>query len=103
MIGKPKFGDKCNGCGVCCIIEPCLLANEALDCYEGPCAALEQQEDGSYACGLVKRPAWYMFNEDVPSEQTKDISEFFATALGIGKGCDASDEGIPSYFKLHRA
>lgn len=61
-----------------------------MNCTIGPCKALED-EDGRKVCGLVKRPAWYMFGEDVPESATGWLSVMFANALGIGRGCDAGD------------
>lgn len=90
MILKPKLHEPCNGCGMCCTVEPCQLAREMLDCTVGPCIAMEFDSE-KYICGLVKRPAWYMFKEDRPESETGPISVMFANALGIGRGCDADD------------
>lgn len=90
-IAKPKYGAPCNGCGICCQIEPCLLAQDALDCHTGPCKALEVEGDRT-VCGLVRRPAWYLFGQDVPESETGWISVMFANLLGLGVGCDASDD-----------
>lgn len=89
-LAKPPKGATCNGCGMCCTVEPCQLAQDALNCHEGPCKALEV-EDGHTVCGLVKRPAWYMFGEDVPASETGWLSVMFANALGLGVGCDSDD------------
>lgn len=77
---------------MCCRIEPCALAREAMDHpAEGPCRAIEE-ENGRYICGLVKRPAFYMFGEEnVPESETGWLSVMFANALGIGRGCDSGD------------
>ena len=61
-----------------------------MGCTDGPCKALED-DDGRRVCGLVRRPAWYMFGEDRPPSETGRISVMFANALGIGRGCDADD------------
>jgi hypothetical protein len=75
---------------MCCTVEPCKLANEFLECTEGPCVAIEREGD-KFVCGLVRRPAWYMFGEDQPASKTGELSALFANALGMGLGCDADD------------
>lgn len=91
LLPKPRFGAPCNGCGMCCIAEPCLLARETLGATIGPCPALESEGD-KRVCGLVKRPAWHIFKESAPEHDTAWLSSLFAQALGVGKGCDAEDE-----------
>lgn len=91
-LAKPAFGQPCNGCGKCCAAEPCALARDLLNCHVAPCRAMEMDGD-RMVCGLVTRPAWYMYGENVPSEQTGRLSSLFAAALGFGMGCDAEFEG----------
>lgn len=69
-----------------------MLAQEMLNCTTGPCIAMESDGDKK-VCGLIKRPAWYMFGEDQPESQTGHLSVMFANALGVGRGCDAHDVG----------
>ena len=40
---KPAHGNPCNGCGLCCAMEPCGVAREFIPDHpeEGPCLALE--------------------------------------------------------------
>lgn len=102
-LPKPKFGADCNGCGYCCSVEPCQLAQEFLSCINGPCVALEVQ-DGRTLCGLVRNPLGYIFKAahpemDVPlldaapqSAEGNKLSVQLASALGLGKGCDADDD-----------
>lgn len=88
-IQKPELGQPCNGCGYCCESEPCQLAVDIIGEVTAPCPALETS-DGIARCGIVVRPAWYMFGEDVaPNETTGRLSCLFAAALGIGRGCDS--------------
>lgn len=100
---KPKLGESCNGCGYCCTLQPCSLAQEFLHCTTGPCLALETRE-GKTHCGLVRNPLGYIFKaahpdsdtpvlEDAPDiEAGKQLSKDLATALGIGVGCDSADD-----------
>ena len=102
-IAKPRSGEPCNGCGYCCTLEPCALAQEVLRCSTGPCVALEDR-DGRMTCGLVRNPLGYLFKAahpdvDVPvleaapeAEASGQLSAQFAEALGIGRGCDSDDD-----------
>ncbi len=92
-LPKPRWGASCNGCGLCCALEPCQLAVEFLNAPEGRCRALEI-EDGRAWCGLVRRPAHYLFGETVPASETGPLSVAFATALALGAGCDTEDGEI---------
>lgn len=67
-----------------------MLAQEVLTCTAGPCIALETEGEKK-VCGLIRRPAWYMFGEDRPASETGQLSVMFANALGVGRGCDADD------------
>lgn len=100
---KPKFGEQCNGCGYCCTVQPCQLANEFLHCTTGPCVALEV-EGNRAICGLARNPLGYLFKAAHPDasvpvldappavEMAKELSDKIASALGIGLGCDAEDD-----------
>ena len=90
VVNKPTLGDACNHCGTCCTEHPCLLAQEILHCHAGPCVALEEV-NGKKLCGLVMRPALYMFGEEKPECETANVSVLFANALGLGCGCDSGD------------
>lgn len=83
---KPAFGVECNGCGLCCLMEPCSLAEEFLDVSSGRCPALEWEE-GRFWCGLVRSPSKYL----APGKEFADavVGAAFAQALGVGVGCDA--------------
>lgn len=104
-IAKPRFGAPCNGCGYCCTMEPCQLAQEFLKCVTGPCVALEIQGDRT-GCGLVRNPLGYLFkaahpeaevpvlDAPLPCEASSQLSAEMAGALGIGKGCDSDDDEV---------
>lgn len=74
---KPKFGERCNGCGYCCLNEQCLISRELFGKEPGPCRAL-QFEGGRYYCGVVR---------EAPAELQPTI----AFLLGLGMGCDADN------------
>ena len=54
---KPAYGAPCNGCGVCCLAEPCPLGQAVSLRRSGACKALEWSEPGAlYRCGMVDSP-----------------------------------------------
>lgn len=74
---KPAVGAACNGCGVCCLSEPCPLGMLVSRRRSGACAALRWHEaDARYRCGLIdaQRP-W----------RTAMASRWIAA----GRGCDS--------------
>lgn len=85
---KPDYMHPCNGCGVCCHLEPCAIAREYIPGLQvGPCAALEY-EDGRFLCGMIRHPGRYM---GLPNDWADGfIGSLFAEALGVGRGCDAT-------------
>lgn len=102
-LPKPRFGAPCNGCGYCCTAQPCALAEEFLKCSAGPCVALERQGERT-TCGLVRNPLGYLFKAahpdvevpvlDAPlvSDEGARLSGEIARVLGVGLGCDSSDD-----------
>lgn len=91
LPAKPPKGAACNGCGVCCLAEPCQLAQAFLHVETGPCPALEYADGRTY-CGIVRRPAHYLFGQEMPQSETGRLSVALAEMLGLGHGCDADDE-----------
>jgi len=100
-LAKPKMGESCNGCGYCCSVEPCMLAQEFLGCITGPCIALERTET-KFICGLVRDPLGYLFKAAHPNAEVSvleaprsavgdELANEIAAALGIGLGCDSDD------------
>lgn len=54
---KPAFGAPCNGCGVCCLAQPCPLGMVLSARRHGACAALRWDAQAAvYRCGAVARP-----------------------------------------------
>ena len=58
-LDKPAFGSPCNGCGVCCMAEPCPVAVTLIDAKDGPCPALEFK-GGRHWCGLLTNAHLYI-------------------------------------------
>ena len=50
---KPPYGDPCNRCGLCCMTDPCRVAQVVLLQRHGACPALKSDGLGGYVCGLL--------------------------------------------------
>lgn len=51
---KPALGAPCNGCGVCCLLEPCPLGQMISRKRSGACDALRWSDaEGLYRCGAI--------------------------------------------------
>lgn len=52
---KPAFGAPCNGCGLCCLAEPCPMGMLISRRRKGACNALRWDEAaGQYRCGVLQ-------------------------------------------------
>ena len=52
---KPAWGQPCNGCGVCCLSEPCPLGMLLSRRRNGACVALQWDDAQScYGCGALE-------------------------------------------------
>ncbi len=90
---KPRESEPCNGCGHCCVEEPCALAAEFLSCTTGPCVALEYTDGRTY-CGLVRNPIQHLLGRTAADEHAGlvgGLQAHLAGVLRLGAGCDASD------------
>ncbi|HEY1091685.1 MAG TPA: hypothetical protein VGE47_11375 [Burkholderiaceae bacterium] len=80
---KPEFGAPCNGCGVCCLAEPCPVGMLFSRKRRGACVKLRwDAQTTRYVCGLMTGAAW----------KRRLVSRWIAA----GKGCDStySDERV---------
>lgn len=89
---KPAQGAPCNGCGVCCLAEPCPVGVIVSRRRHGACAALVwSDEAGCYRCGLLgvavaADQAWWR-------RWPKALWLRWARRMiSAGSGCDASLE-----------
>ena len=89
-ITKPAYGQPCNGCGVCCIATPCLLATDMIGATEGRCPALEW-EDGRFWCGLLRNAHKYLPGLEEKPWVDDHLRELILSSGAFGVGCD-SDE-----------
>lgn len=98
-LPKPKIGEPCNGCGICCERQLCntgafLLRKTKMfgeKTITGRCPALVTRFDGSYACGFILSPTRFIKSKYRPEV----ISRHVAVLIGAGSGCDeiGDDEG----------
>lgn len=85
---KPARGAPCNGCGLCCLAEPCPLGMVLSRRRRGACVALRwSAESGRYLCGAVADPA------SVAGWRHPLAARAFAALarrwIAAGAGCDA--------------
>lgn len=91
---KPAFGAACNGCGQCCLVEPCPLGMLVSRKRRGACDALRWDDAGSrYVCGLVAQPT------AVLGRRWRWLSPLVAKLarrwISAGSGCDAHLDSAP--------
>jgi hypothetical protein len=99
---KPALGAACNGCGVCCLIEPCPLGIVLSGRRSGACDALRWQgSEQAYRCGAITEPH-EVLRQALPV-WAQGLTPVLAPLLGrvsrrwiaAGKGCDSSLELAP--------
>lgn len=88
---KPPAGQPCNGCGVCCALEPCPAGIAATRRVRGPCTALTWVESAArYRCGLIVRPADFLPR---PFARAAPLAATLARrCISAGSGCDCDVE-----------
>lgn len=81
---KPALGAGCNGCGVCCLAEPCPVGRVVSLRRVGPCRALRWQskEGGAgarYRCALMA---------------SRVLRPLVARWIAAGQGCDSDADVV---------
>lgn len=86
---KPALGAPCNGCGVCCLAEPCPLGQVLSRRRRGACDALRWDNAGGlYRCGaLLDTPALLGRRWVWAAPLLRRLARRWIAA---GVGCDAS-------------
>lgn len=93
---KPALGEPCNGCGVCCLLEPCPLGVVISGHRTGACAAVVWSDDmRRYQCGMLLQPAVVLATRWPHGPQ--GVYKLLGWLLGrcaprwisAGSGCDA--------------
>lgn len=99
---KPAEGAACNGCGVCCLSEPCPLGRVLSGRRTGACRALRW--DGSlaqYRCGAVLVPRTVLEHALPPVLRwlawplAPVLRRVALRGIAPGQGCDSSLEVQP--------
>lgn len=94
---KPMAGAACNGCGVCCLVEPCPLGMFLSGKRKGACDALRWNEDQKmYRCGAISSPR-QLAVQGLPAS-LQWMAAAFGWLLGLlarrwtaaGMGCDSN-------------
>lgn len=92
---KPPWGAPCNGCGVCCLAEPCPVGMVLSIKRRGACDALHwDRAQALYRCGAIARPE-QVLREVLPTP-LRTLARPLAPLLGFvarraiaaGSGCD---------------
>lgn len=84
---KPRRGEPCNNCGLCCRVDTCQVSRQLLQSEQTPCIALEMH-DGKFMCGMLRRPEHYLPNGKVTPEDL----HFILYWVHPGFGCEMPDE-----------
>jgi hypothetical protein len=85
---KPARGQTCNGCGVCCLAEPCPLGQLLSRRRQGACDALRWDETTlRYQCGAVTDPkgVWPL----LPSAAVSASRRLALRWISAAEGCDS--------------
>ncbi len=94
---KPAEGMPCNGCGVCCLAQPCPLGMVLSGARTGACQALRWNDGAArYVCGAIDAPYSVMLSR-LPSG-LRWLAHPVAVVLprlarrwiAAGVGCDSS-------------
>lgn len=90
---KPAVAQPCNGCGVCCALEPCPVGAVLSRRRHGACVALRWvPEDSRYRCGLISAP-----QQHLPALLTglaPLVRRLAHRVISAGSGCDC-DWDVP--------
>jgi Fe-S-cluster-containing hydrogenase component 2 len=83
---KPAWGEACNGCGVCCLAEPCPVGMLISRKRRGACTALRWDEVGArYRCGLLTAPESFIR----PRWLARGVVRWARRMIAAGQGCDS--------------
>jgi hypothetical protein len=91
---KPAVGAACNGCGVCCLAEPCPLGMLVSGRRHGACRALRwSNADARYVCGMVSAPHEVLgWQGRWGQVLTPWLARWARRWISAGQGCDSDLE-----------
>jgi len=96
---KPVLGAPCNGCGVCCLAQPCPIGMVLSGRRHGSCVALQWNAAARlYRCGAIVQPAQVL--DDVLPAALRGTRRLLAPVLSflahrsiaLDMGCDSDLE-----------
>lgn len=96
---KPAPGAPCNGCGVCCLLEPCPLGVLLSSRRHGACVAVRWHvEARQYRCGALSEPVDVL--QHTLHRSLLRLAPWLAPGLArlakrwiaVGRGCDSTVE-----------
>jgi hypothetical protein len=88
---KPPEGEPCNGCGVCCLAEPCPVGVLVSGRLKGACKALVWSGEAErYHCGMLVGQVGTA--ADAGGWASRLRSRWVRRMISAGSGCDASIE-----------
>lgn len=91
---KPVLGAPCNGCGLCCLAEPCPLGIWVSRRRTGACVALRwHAAEARYLCGMVADPAQVLGWRSTWA--LRWVQRLARRWIAAGTGCDAELEVEP--------
>ncbi len=91
---KPAWGEPCNGCGICCLAEPCPLGQLVSRKRRGACAALRWDAAAAlYRCGMVTEPRRTL--HWLPAFAEPWVRRLALRWISAAKGCDAHIDRVP--------
>lgn len=96
---KPAPGAPCNGCGVCCLLEPCPLGVLLSRRRQGACVAVRWSESlHQYRCGALSAPQEVLHSvmPNALSALVPALSRALRLVAGrwiaVDQGCDSTLE-----------
>lgn len=91
---KPEVGAPCNGCGLCCLTEPCPLGILVSRKRRGACKAVQWSEAaGRYHCGMVADPGGVLGWRRPWAVRL--VARLAKRWIAAGIGCDADWQVAP--------
>jgi hypothetical protein len=98
---KPAWGAPCNGCGVCCLLEPCPLGVVLSRKRQGACAALRWLPDEhQYRCGALMAPA-QVLQQALPRPLTALVPSLAWILARLARRWIAAGQGCDSTVQAH--
>lgn len=93
---QPRWGEPCNGCGVCCLLRPCPVGIVLSRRLKGPCAALRWDESATrYLCsalGDFRSPDAPDKGDDSARWSERLRRSVARRLIAAGEGCDCDAE-----------